>query len=185
MHRVLLLFAGALWIGACGTSRFERYIKDRRWTEAALEVTTDSSLLKDEHALFRAALLYSSPDRETYDPLVASVLLERLLERYPRTHVREDAHRLWSLLQVQMATAAERDAQRAEARWLRHQVDSTAARVATLEADLRARDDQLRALRDELRRLKEIDLRPRDTTRVQDSTAGRPAPPPPPKPPKR
>jgi hypothetical protein len=58
----------------------------------------DSSLHDDEEALYRAGLLYASPDSPHYDPARAVETLERLLELHPDTDRRREATHLVALL---------------------------------------------------------------------------------------
>ena len=168
----------ALGAASCVRPAFQRYLDEERWAEAARAFAADSSLLNDEHALYEAGLLYSSPDRGTYDPERARALLRRLVASFPDTRYRVDASDraalLDSVLQSRANAAREQDLEvriaslTAQMQRLRVSRDSIAAKGDTLQravdrmtADLRERDDQLRALRLELARLKAIDLKPR------------------------
>lgn len=168
---------GLLAAAACAPAPFDRYLAEQKWTEAAQTFSADSALMNDERALFRAGELYGSPDRPTYDPARAQMLLRRLLSRFPDTRYRADASTRLALLdqivrQRDSASARERQVSARMAQLetqiaqLRAQLDSNAAQSdllrrsnAKLESDLRDRDEQLRALRLELKQLKDIDLR--------------------------
>lgn len=174
----LLLLAAS----ACAPRAFDRYIRDEQWEDASRAFGADSALMNDEHALFTAGILYSSPARPTYDPDRAEQLLRRLLARFPGTAYRAEATDRIAMLNVMVAardSAAAR--QRAletriadlsnDVRRLRAGLDSAQAagdvarrNTARLESDLHDRDEQLRALRLELRQLKDVDLRPRPST---------------------
>jgi hypothetical protein len=163
---------------ACASSQFDRALDAHRWSEAASAFDADSSLLHDESALYRAAVLHAVPGRPTYDPLRASQLFQRLLQLYPQTSTRADAVARLSLLyeiqRVQNVTAAEhRTLQATIARLvadtlqLRVQLDSLASRMrveqdqnAQLHKDLQDRETRLRRLHEELDHLKAIDLKP-------------------------
>jgi hypothetical protein len=158
---------------------FDHYLAEQRWSEAARAFAADSALMNDEHALWQAGMLYSSPTRPTYDPDRARALLERLLSRFPETRHQTDARDRLALVDEVLsardsAVARQRAIESriaeltAEVQRLHAGLDSAESQrdmlrrnAARLESDLRDRDEQLRALRLELKQLKEIDLKPR------------------------
>jgi hypothetical protein len=166
-------------ISACTPRPFERDLHDQHWLDAARVFQSDSALINDEHALYEAGILYSSPARPTYDPQRAAQLFHRLLDRFPNSEYRGDVTDRLAMVNALLATrdsvaSREREVEAriatltAESRTLRASLDSAVAqndqlrRSSTkLESDLRDRDDQLRALRLELRQLKDVDLKPR------------------------
>jgi peptidoglycan hydrolase CwlO-like protein len=181
MLTMMLIVVGSLT--ACATTRFERELKAGRWTNAAAAFDSDSSLHTSEQALFRAAMLHSFPNKETYNPTLARTLFQRLLRLYPSTSYRQAALDQLSALNEmrhirEESTRREREIQGemvrliAGTQGLLAQIDSLTRRVqsvdqqneqmkkqiARLEADLRDREEQLRTLRAELSKLKEIDL---------------------------
>ena len=177
-----------LAMAACATATttgFDSAINARKWSEAATALDSDTSLLHNESTLFRAAMLYSFPDRPTYDPARAVDLFERLLREYPGTSMRQSAIDQLSLLyEVQKTSNAAVSKQRglqaeiarlaADTLRLRRSIDSISVRlqaeqdqsallrkVATrLENDIQDRENQLSVLHSELNHLKAIDLRP-------------------------
>jgi hypothetical protein len=160
-------------------TQFDRYLEAEQWNEAAREFSLDSSLRNDEHALYRAGVLFSTPGRPTYDPARGRNLLSMLLSRFPESDYRADVRSrlllLDDLVRAQQDGAARQrdlDARIAqltrEMRDLRLRTDSVTthsdslrALVTRLEAERRDRDEQIRLLRLELQKLKEIDLKPR------------------------
>jgi hypothetical protein len=173
--KIVALLAAA----ACATTPFDRYLAEERWADAARVFSADSSLLNNEHALYAAGVLYGTPGRPTFDPVIARDVLRRLLSRFPQSDHRNDAvERLALLDEIARARrdAADRereltvriDALTAETVQLHARLDSLGAQSDQLrrnasrtEAELHDREEQLRTLRRELQRLKEIDLKPR------------------------
>jgi Trp operon repressor len=173
----------ALAVACVHTTQFDQYLAREQWLEAAREFSTDSTLRGNEHAIYRAALLFGTPGRVTYNADSARALLTRLLTRFPETSHREDAVARLALLDQLVTTqrTAEFRARALEARIdsltrvtreLRSRADSTAtqsdslrATIVRLEAERKEREDQLKALRLELQQLKEIDLKPRPPAR--------------------
>lgn len=170
----------ALAMLACArATQFDRYWSSDQWSDAARVFTADSTLHNDEHALYRAGVMFGTPGRTTYDPVKARDLLSSLLSRFPQSPHRVDAtaHLLLieDVLRAQRDSAArQRDVEVRiaalvrETRELRARVDSMVVQndsvravITKLEADRRDRDEQLRVLRLELQRLKEADLKPR------------------------
>jgi len=174
----------AIACATAGTSRFDSAIDARNWSDAATALAADTSLLHNESTLFQAAMLYSFPDRPTYDPARARELFERLLRNFPNTSRRQAATDQLSLLyELQKASndaVAKQQGLRAEIAQLtadtlklRRSIDSISVRlqaeqdqsallrkVATrMESDLQDRENQLKVLHDELNHLKAIDLR--------------------------
>ena len=144
-------------------------------------------------------MLYSFPDRPTYDPARARELFERLLRNYPNTSRRQAATDQLSLLyELQKASndaVAKQQGLRAEIAQLtadtlklRRSIDSISVRlqaeqdqsallrkVATrMESDLQDRESQLKVLHDELNHLKAIDLRSTIRTPVGDTALKKP-----------
>lgn len=188
--------------GACATARtsqFDSAINARNWSDAATALAADTSLLHDESTLFQAAMLYSFPNRPTYDPARARDLFERLLKDYPNTSRRQSAIDQLSLLyELQKtnnnAVAKQQDLRAqiaqlaADTLKLRRSIDSISVRlqaeqdqsallrkVATrLENDLQDRENQLGVLHDELNHLKAIDLRSTIRTPSGDTALKKP-----------
>lgn len=185
---------------ACATStQFDRAIDAHQWSSAATALKADTTVLDNDAGLFRAAMLYSFPDRPTYDPMRARELFERLLEQFPDSPLRQQANDHLSLLyqlqktsdasaanqQVLLSTIAELAADTVR---LRASIDSVAVqlraeqdqngvlrKVATrLESDLQDRESQLSALHDELNHLKAIDLGPRPRGALGDTALRKP-----------
>ena len=187
---------------ACATARtsqFDSAIDARNWSDAATALAADTSLLHNESTLFQAAMLYSFPDRPTYDPARARELFERLLRDYPNTSRRQAATDQLSLLyELQKASSdavAKQQGLRAQIAQLtsdtlklRRSIDSISVRlqaeqdqsallrkVATrMESDLQDRESQLKVLHDELNHLKAIDLRSTIRTPVGDTALKKP-----------
>lgn len=187
LRRIASAVIAAIAIAACATARtsqFDTAIDARNWSDAASALAADTSLLHSEVTLFEAAMLYSFPDRPTYDPAHARDLFERLLREYPNTSRRDAAIDQLSLLyELQKTNDAAVEKQQglrtqiaqlaADTLKLRRSIDSIAVRlqaeqdqsallrkVATrLESDLQDRENQLSVLHDELNHLKAIDLR--------------------------
>ena len=173
----------ALALSACVSSRpFDQLLSEQRWAEAAQLFAADSSLVRDEDALYSAAMLFGSPTKPTYDPERARALFRRLLATFPASpHGPDAVDRLALLDEVVRARTGIARVRDLEARIaeltaqqlrLRSGLDSAQAQsdasrrsAARLEADARDRDEQLRALRLELKQLKEIDLKPRSAGR--------------------
>ena len=187
---------------ACATARtsqFDSAIDARNWSDAATALAADTSLLHNESTLFQAAMLYSFPDRPTYDPARARELFERLLRDYPNTSRRQAATDQLSLLyELQKASSdavakqqglrAQIDQLTSDTLKLRRSIDSISVRlqaeqdqsallrkVATrMESDLQDRESQLKVLHDELNHLKAIDLRSTIRTPVGDTALKKP-----------
>jgi hypothetical protein len=157
---------------------FDEYFVASRWMDASAAFMADSSLMNDERALHRAALLYGTPGRATYRPERADSILRRLLTRFPDSRFSGEAGEQLAMIEAlvrERASAAGRIAllERRSAeldstvRVLRQRLDALGSQSDSLrrswgglELDLRDRDEQLRSLRLELQRLKEIDLKP-------------------------
>lgn len=178
-RKAMVVFVAALAASGCARNQFQRELSDQDWVAAARAFDSDSSLMNNEHALYRAGLLFGSPGRPTYDPTKARTLLMAFLRRFPdsskRTEVSDRLALLDDIVSVRRDAAARQrdlqariDAVTADSRLLRERLDSASVQgeqtrhtVARLEADLHDREEQVRALRIELQRLKEIDLKPR------------------------
>jgi hypothetical protein len=185
---------------ATGTS-FDRSIGSRRWSDAASALSADTSVLNTENGLFQAAMLYSFPNRPTYDPARARSLFERFLQRYPTSSMEQSATDHLSLLyELQKARdstiVARQNLQSAIAHLvadtlrLRRSIDSIAVqlraeqdqtallrKVATrMESDLQDRESQISALHNELSHLKAIDLQPRIRPPLGDTAIRKPRP---------
>jgi hypothetical protein len=169
----------------CASTQMRRTTNSSDWARAATALSADSSLMNDENTLFEAAMLYSLPNRGSYDPVRARTLFERLLNQFPTTATRQTAvDQLAMLYELQRvnntATVKEQTLQSRiailenDTLTLRRSIDSVAARLRAeqdqsavlrkvttrLESDLQDRESQLGALHDELNHLKAIDLRP-------------------------
>jgi len=171
------------WMSACASSRpFDQLLSEQRWADAAQLFAADSTLARDENALYSAAVLFGSPTRPTYDPERARGLFRRLIATFPNSqHVPDAVERMALLDEVVRARTglarvrelearvAELTAQQVRLRAgldsAQAQSDATRRTAVRLEADVRERDEQLRALRLELKQLKEIDLKPRPAGR--------------------
>jgi hypothetical protein len=176
--------AVAFAVVACASTQFDRALDAHQWSDAATALNADTSMLNNESTLFRAAMLYSFPNRATYDPMRARELFERLLRQYPATPMRQATADQLSLLYTLQRTSDDAAARQQELQseiaqlaadtlQLRRSADSIAVRlraeqdqtavlrrIATrLENDLQEREAQLRALHDELNHLKAIDLK--------------------------
>jgi hypothetical protein len=182
--RYVTALGALVGIAACAhATQFDRYYEREQWSDAAKEFTSDTSLRRNEHALYRAALMYGTPGRPTYNPDSGRVLLTALLTRFPATTHRDEAVARLALLD-QLVTAQRSaearahdlegriDALTRETRDLRARADSSVAQsdslravIKTLETERKERDEQLKALRLELQQLKDIDLRSRSPAR--------------------
>ncbi len=182
MRRALAVTA-TLFVAACvrPMTQFDRYMAAGQWSDAAREFSGDSLLQNDEEAIYQAAVLHGTPDRQTYDPTRARGLFQGLLTKFPGTKHRDDAAARMMLLDDvlrtrRVAAAREREledriaALTRESQTLRIRVDSVAAQsdslrgaIGRLETLRKEREAELAALRLELQRLKEIDLKPRPT----------------------
>lgn len=93
-----VLLAGT--IAGCSSSSgpFHGHFEAGRYRQAMEVFRADSSLHDDEDALYRAGLLYASPDSPRYDPARATETLERLLDLHPGTDHRHEARHLLALL---------------------------------------------------------------------------------------
>jgi hypothetical protein len=167
----------ALAACAARVSQFDRYFMRQQWTEAAKEFAADSSLHGNEHAVYRAALLYSTPAWPTYNADTARVFLAAFIKRFPASTYRDEAGARLALLEqwVNSQRAAEAhlrelesriEALTRETRDLRARADSATAQsdslrvaIGKVEGERRERDEQIKALRLELQQLKEIDLK--------------------------
>lgn len=181
----LFTAASAAMIACASTTQFDRAVNSHRWSDAATALSADSSLLQSENTLFQAAMLYSFPNRATYDPSRARALFERLLKQYPATPRRQAAIDQLSLLYelqrvdntgIVKLQALQSKISQLEADTLRlhSSMDSVATQVRAeqdqsavlrkvttrLQNDLMDRESQLSALHNELNHLKAIDLRP-------------------------
>ena len=183
IRRTLAAVIAAVLAAACThPTQFERYISRQQWTDAAREFAADSSLRNNDRALYQAGVLvYGTPKIVTYDPLKSRDLLSSLLNKFPNTEFRSDARgRMLLIDEVLHAQRAAADRQQElesqvaqltkDSRTLRARIDSGAVQSDSLrtalgrvEADRREKDEQLKALRLELQRLKEIDLKPRNS----------------------
>ncbi|HEY9227602.1 MAG TPA: hypothetical protein VIP11_13185 [Gemmatimonadaceae bacterium] len=182
-RRSLALTAAILVTTASGcihrTTPFERYMVDGRWTDAAREFTSDSSLRSNERTLYQAALLFGTPGRATYDAAKSRKLFADLLTSFPSSSHAEDAAVHLAMIDAsvkaqQQATQRERDLEARiagltrETHDLKARIDSAVPVgdslrmvIARLETERKEREEQLRTLRLELQKLKEIDLKPR------------------------
>ncbi|MFI5239411.1 MAG: hypothetical protein ACHQQP_06335, partial [Gemmatimonadales bacterium] len=103
----LVAFGVVMSALACASNQFGRAVDSHRWSDAATALNADASLLNDENTLFQAAMLYSFPNRATYDPVRARSLFERLLTEHPAAPMRQTAVDQLSLLyELQRVTDA-------------------------------------------------------------------------------
>jgi len=196
----LSLVLGLLISAGCATTPFDRHLAAGRWHDAAHAFRTDSSLHDDPQALYRAALVFASPDRETYDPATARALFARLVEQHPSSKYVEPASHYIALLdeieRVRNASLVrerelEQDVRRLQTKIVLLQSEimkleakmakqsqnaaTMTALVERLEMSLRLCEEQLRDARAELANLKAIDLRnpPRSGGGTIDPSADR------------
>ena len=181
---VMCIAVGGL--AACAPSLFERHLAAHRWEAAADEFARDSSLHRNEEALFEAALLHATPGTAVHDPGRARSLLARLQQKNPRPRRHTAILRLSAMLDV--LERAEEMEQRSRSiagdlATLTEQVerfleesdqsrllvsralatrDSLFREVARLKSAIREKQLELRNLQSELERLKAIDLRSPD-----------------------
>jgi hypothetical protein len=173
----------ALAACAARVSQFDRYFMREQWTDAARAFAADSSLRGNEHTLYRAALLYSTPGWPTYNTDTARALLAGFIKRFPTSTYRDEVSARLALIEqlVNSQRAAEAHLREIEARIealtretrdLRARADSATAlsdslraTIVRLEGERRDRDEQIKALRLELQQLKEIDLKSRPPAR--------------------
>jgi hypothetical protein len=187
------------FVCACASTQFSKDIEAHRWMDAARAFDRDSSLRNNEQALYQAAMLYSFPNRDTYDPTEARALFERLLQLYPTTQHRQSAldhiamldamqlvrdsavirqqttqNKIAQIIGQMYTLRARLDTVTSELRDERSQNALLRKIAARLENDLQDRESQLRALNAELSRLKEIDLKPSLRNGVSGDTAIKP-----------
>lgn len=185
--------------GACtharAVSSFDDHLRNQRWTDAAAAFERDSSLHHDVNALERAAALYATPNRATWDPDRAAALYDEARELADDHRLSPDAARISALVSEVIRARAERRARERELLDALARADSATHTVrlererllaivavndeerallvrlvARLESDLRERESQMGALRSELNRLKAIDLSPRQRTSSDSTT---------------
>src|SRR5688572_12471192 len=103
---LLLLAGAALALCGCATRRprpFQLMAGEGRWSEAVQAFESDSASLQDPDALIQGALLFGSPDRPTYHPERAVVLLEAFVQRSPHHRQRGSAEERLTLLREVVA----------------------------------------------------------------------------------
>ena len=179
---------------APSTTAFDDHLRHQRWTDAAAAFERDSSLHDDVRALERAAELYATPNRATWDPDRAAALYEEARELASGHRLSPEAARISALVSEVIRVRAERRARERELLDALARADSATHTVrlererllaivavndeerallvrlvARLESELRERESQMGALRSELNRLKAIDLSPRQRS-ATDST---------------
>ena len=175
---IIALIAPILAAG-CAARPFHSHFEAGRFEEAARAFEEDPSLLRDQRALLRAAIVYADPASPAHDPERARELLDRLIEE--RGDGEYARHARWVL-----AFLDELGRREEEARRLQMRVDSLISRIAALEAEshslqqliarerlhadafralaerlqaeLRRTEEELRGLQENLRQLKEVDL---------------------------
>lgn len=120
---------------ACAKQRFYREYEAGDFASAARTFEADSALWNDEKALYRAGLIYCTPDSGVFDPWLAERSLVRLLVLHPETRHEPEAVALLGLLrEVQELTGrVEEEAQHRE---------SLASEIAALRRQL----EQLKAI---------------------------------------
>lgn len=89
----------AALVGCAASSSFHRDFEAERYDDAMEAFRADSSLRNDDEALYRAGLLYASPEVPFYDPARAIETLETLVDRHPGTDHRHEARHLLGLLE--------------------------------------------------------------------------------------
>lgn len=129
--------AAGLFGGGGSGSAFQRHFEAGRYRAAMAVFEGDSAVRRREGPLFRAGLLYATPDEPFYDPGRASRLFGRLLELHPESRYRLQAEGLLTLLGRM---------QEAEAR-----AEDLEERVARLESDLKEAEGRAARLREELK----------------------------------
>lgn len=168
-------------VSACGSSSFHRHFEAGRYERAARAYAADSTLAKDDRALFRAAQIHAHPEVSAYDPDRAAEQLRRLLRRSPESEHAPSAGRLLAVVEQV------RDL-RALVRRRQERIDSLQVRIARLEEEREAAEEELARLRRrleavsaefertrlELERLKAIDLEDRTLPSARDTTGLRP-----------
>jgi hypothetical protein len=182
MTRAIVATGLALLAAGCArVTQFDRYYANSQWVEAAHEFSSDSATSLNDRELYRAALVYGTPGRPTFNALKGRQLLQLLLARFPETPHRDEAESRLMLLNdlLQTRDEAMRKEHELEGRIaeltrqteeLRTRADSSASQtdslrgvLTKLETERREKEEQLRALRVELQQLKEIDLKSRPT----------------------
>lgn len=183
MTRAIVATGLALLVVGCArATQFDRYYANSQWADAAREFSSDSAASLNQQELYRAALVYGTPGRSTFNPVKGRQLLTLLLARFPETPHRDEAESRLMLLNDMLQTHEDavkkqhelegriaeltRQTQelRARADSALSQSDSLRGVVAKLETERKDREEQLRALRLELQQLKEIDLKSRPPT---------------------
>jgi hypothetical protein len=183
MTRAIVATGLALLAAGCArATQFDRYYANSQWADAAREFTRDSAASLDEHELYRAALVYGTPGRSTFNPAKGRQLLQFLLARFPETPHRDEAESRLMLINDLLQThddAAKKEHElegriaelTRQAQELRVRADSSVSQsdslravLTKLETERRDREEQLRALRLELQQLKEIDLKAKPPT---------------------
>jgi hypothetical protein len=174
----------------CATSVFDKHFEQGRYVAAAAAFDQDSSLHRDEQALFRAALVRAFPSSPAFDPTLALAHFAHLEALFPDNPHRIEALRIVALLEDRARLQSALEIHRSDLDDLRSRITAFAERqrrmeqqgeeraaevtrletlAAQLEDRLRQRSGELAALRQELERLKAIDLRPsRSRTRSGD-----------------
>ncbi len=184
MTRTIVAAGLALLAAGCArATQFDRYYANSQWADAAREFSSDSAASLNEHELYRAALVYGTPGRSTFNPTKGRQLLVLLLARFPESAHRDDAESRLMLVNDMLQTREDgarkehelegriaeltRQTQelRARADSSVAQSDSLRAALTKLETERKEREEQLRALRLELQQLKEIDLKSRPPTK--------------------
>jgi hypothetical protein len=180
-----VVVAASILPAACASAPFDRHFDARRWAEAAAAFAGDSALHDHPRALYRAALVHTTPGAGTWDPAQARVLLDRLIAVHAARgsqpspearalhsvlveHERHRDHaaaREATLLAALDSVDAEAERLRADLRWLEARLDDATqeashlrSTIQRLAADLRSRESELTEIRNELARLKAIDL---------------------------
>jgi hypothetical protein len=175
---------------SCATSVFDKHFEQGQYEAAAAAFDQDSSLHRNERAVFRAALVRAFPASPAFDPALALAYFARLDALFPDNPHRIEARRIAALLEDRARIQSELEIHRSDLDELRSRItafaerqrrmeqqgeerDAEVARLETLaaqlESRLRQRSGELAALRQELERLKAIDLRSsRSPTRSGD-----------------
>lgn len=194
--RFVLALVVPVFAAGCASRPFHDHFEAGRFDEARRAFEADPSLLQDDRALLRAAIVYADPGSPAHDPERARELLIRLIERGEEGA--NARHARWVL-----AFVDELERRAVEARALQVRVDSLIARIATLEeesrslqeliarerrhadafrelaerleAELRRAEDELRGLQENLRQLKEVDLQRLGARGISGAAAPAPA----------
>ncbi len=122
---------------ACAKHRFYNQLEVGDFTGAARTFEADSALWTDEEALYRAGVIYATPDSTLFDPWLAERSLVRLLVLHPETRYAPEAVALLGLIR---------------------EVQELTGRVEEETQQRESLANEIAALRRQLEQLKAIDL---------------------------